>query len=186
MMLRSLALAALALTTAACAQVPPAQPEDPQDLPVADMPMGPMAPMGPPTGVRKITDGALGCEQIYAESRSLEADMVKQRAVSEAAQAEANVAQEAMMKNAGGGMGMGMGSSLLGMIPGAGMLSGMAQQAAMSSQMSAMQESQGRMMASYQRMMKAQEQLAYAQARNDHLVGLFMEKKCTLPEGAKP
>ena len=187
MLLRSAALPALllAFTVSACAQVPPAEePREEADLPMAGLPM---APMGPPPGVRKITDGALGCEQIYAESQALEASVARHRSESEAAQKEANAAQESMMKSASGGAGMSMGSSLLGMIPGAGMFSGMAQQAAMSAQMSGMQESQSKMMAAYQRMMQAQEQLAYAQGRNDHLVGLFLEKKCKVPEGqAKP
>lgn len=173
---------ALALATSACAQVPPADMADAPDLPLAGMPM---APSGPPAGVRKITDGTLTCEQIHAESSALERSLAGHRAESDAAQKDANAQQEALMKSASGGMGMGVGSSLLGMIPGGGLLSGMAQQAAMSAQVSGMQEAQSKMMASYQRMMQAQEQMAYAQARNDHLVGLFLAKKCELPQGGQ-
>lgn len=181
MTLRSPALAALtlALATSACAQVPSADAADAPDFPEAG------APPAPTPGVRKITDGALTCEQIYAESRGLEEAVARHRAESDAAQKDANAQQEALMKSASGGMGMGVGSSLLGMIPGAGMLSGMAQQAALSAQMSGMQDAQSKMMASYQRMMQAQEHLAYAQGRNDHLVGLFLAKKCTAPQGQR-
>jgi tagatose-1,6-bisphosphate aldolase non-catalytic subunit AgaZ/GatZ len=177
------ALLAAALAWPVHAQVVPAQDADQADVPLPPMQM---APVAPPVGVRKITDGAMSCEQIYAESRSLEDAVVKHRAASDAAQAEANVAQEAMMKRAAGGSAMPMASGLLGMIPGGGMVSGMAAQAAMSAQMSAMQESTAKMTASYQRMAQAQEQLAWAQARNDHLVGLFLGKNCKLPEGVKP
>ncbi len=176
-----LALLASVLALSARAQVPeaaPAETLEPMEPPMAQMPM---APMAPPAGVRKLTDGALGCEQIYAESRGLEAAIAKHQAEADAAQAEANTAQDAMMKNAGGG-GMSMGSSLLGMIPGANMFSGMAQQAAMSAQMSAMRDSQSKMMAAYQRVAQVQEQLAYAQARNDHLVDLFLKKGCKVPQ----
>lgn len=177
-----LALLASVLALSACAQVPEAAPEqalEPIEPPMAQMPM---APMAPPAGVRKITDGALSCEQIYAESRGLEAAIAKHQAESDAAQAEANAAQDAMMKSAGRGPGASVGSSLLGMIPGANMFSGMAQQAAMSAQMSAMRDSQSKMMASYQRVAQVQEQLAYAQARNDHLVDLFLKKGCRAPQ----
>ena len=110
--------------------------------------------------------------------------MVRHRAASEAAQAEANQAQQAMMSRASGSMAMPMASGLLGMIPGGSLISGMAAQAAMSSQMSAMQDGTAKMTASYQRVAQVQEQLAHAQARNDHLVGLFLQKKCKLPEAA--
>lgn len=184
MKFRPALLAALTATLAASAfaQLPPAGDEVEAD---AAMPSLPMGPMGPPPGVRKITDGTLSCEQIYAESRALEADIAKHHAASEGAQQEANVAQEGMMRNVGGmGMGASVGSSLLGMVPGGSMLSGVASQAAMSAQRSSMKDSQAKMMASYQRMMRAQEQLAHAQGRNDHLVGLFLQKNCKLPEGS--
>lgn len=192
MLFRLAALAAFSLAIPAYAQTPDAA--DVMDAPLPEMPVMPgdmmpapmmNMPMGPPPGVRKITDGALSCEQIYAESRSLEAEVAKYSAESDAAMQEANAAQQAMMSNAGSGVGT-QAVGLLGMVPGASMFTGMAQQAAMSAQMSALQESQSKMMTSYQRMAKVQERMAYAQARNDHLVGLFLEKKCKLPEGAKP
>lgn len=164
---------------AAFAQLPPLPPEDDDaELPV----MPPMAPASPPAGVRKLSDAGLSCEQIYAEATALEASMATHRAASDAAQQEAAKAQETMMKSASGSMAVPVASSLLGMIPGGGMISGMAAQAAMQSQMSAMQESTSQMTASYQRMAQAQEALAYAQARNDHLVGMFLSKGCKLPE----
>lgn len=158
---------------------------DEEDLPLPPMPA---APSGPPPGARKITDGALTCAQIQAESRSLEQAALQHRVEADTAQREANTSQQDMMKQAGGGMSaMPLASSLLGMLPGGSLVSSMAAEAAMSAQRSAMQDGAARMMASYQRIAQAQEQLAYAQARNDHLVGLFLAKKCKLAEEpAKP
>jgi hypothetical protein len=164
---------------AAFAQSMPVAEDDAADLP----PMPVMAPASPPAGVRKLSDAALSCDQIYAEASALEASVATHRAASEAAQREATQAQEAMMKSASGSMAVPVASSLLGMIPGGNMISGMAAQAAMQSQMSAMQDSTAQMTAAYQRMAQAQEALAHAQARNDHLVGLFLNKGCKLPEG---
>jgi hypothetical protein len=190
--LSALAAVAFALAAPAFAQLPMAVPDDVQ-IPAMPMPpmqgmqgMGGMAP-GPVAGVRKITDGALTCEQLYAESMALEQSMARHRTASDAAQQEANVAQEAMMKGARGSMAAPMATSVLSMIPGVGMFSGLAAQASMQAQMSSMQESTQQMTASYQRMAQAQEQLGMAQARNDHLVGLFLAKNCKLPEApAKP
>jgi flagellar hook-length control protein FliK len=183
--LLSVAALALALAAPAHAQQASADPDD-ADAAMPPLPMTPMPPMGPPPGVRKITDGALSCDQIYAESRGLEESIARHRATSDAAQAEATAAQDAMMKQANSAGSMPMGAGLLGMIPGAGMFSGMAAQAAVASQRSAMQESTAKVTSAYQRMAQAQEQLAYAQGRNDHLVGLFLQKNCKLPDGAKP
>lgn len=179
-----LAALALALALPAHSQTAQVDPDTEGVMPPMPMPMQGMAPMGPPPGVRKITDGALTCEQIYAESRSLEASIATHRATSDAAQAEATAAQDALMKQANSAGAMPMGAGMLGMIPGAGMFSGMAAQAAMSSQRSAMQEGTTKVTAAYQRMAQAQEQLAFAQGRNDHLVGLFLQKNCKVPEGA--
>lgn len=175
-------LAVLAITLAgpAFAQAPEAGTDDADVV----MPPMPMAPMGPPAGVRKVSDAGLSCEQILAESRSLEEAIVRHRAASEAAQRDANAAQDNMMKRASSASAMPMASSLLSMVPGAGMFGGLAAQAAMSAQQSAIQEGTSQVMAAYQKVTAAQEQLAYAEARNDHLVGLFLGRKCKLPEGA--
>ena len=91
------------------------------------------------------------------------------------------------MQQASSGMGAPVASTLLGMVPGGSMASSLAAQAQASAQRSAMQKGASRMTAAYQRMAQAQEQLAYAQARNDHLVGMFLDRKCKLPEaGAAP
>ncbi|TFZ00286.1 hypothetical protein [Ramlibacter humi] len=179
-----LALAlALSLPVFAAAPAATAEMED-EDLPD---PVMPAVPASPPAGVRKITDAALTCGQIHAESLALDAAIAKHRADAEAAQREANVAQEEVMQQAHSGMGAPVGSTLLGMVPGGGMVSSLAAQAQASAQRSAMQKGAGRMTAAYQRMAQAQEQLAYAQARNDHIVGLFLQKKCKLPDaGAAP
>jgi hypothetical protein len=178
--LAALAAFAFALAGLACAQAPETAADD-ADL---AMPAMPMAPMGPPAGVRKISDAGLSCQQIHTEARSLEEAIVKHRAASEAAQRDANAAQENMMKRASSAGAAPMASSLLSMVPGAGMFGGLAAQAAMSAQQSAIQEGTSQVMAAYQRVTAAQEQLAYAEARNDHLVGLFLDRKCRLPEGA--
>jgi hypothetical protein len=183
---RVIALLAAVVASAALAQQPPAGAADDDDDDLATpMPM-PVAPAAPPTGVRKLSDAGLSCEQIYAEATQLEKSIPERRAEADALQREANASQQAMMKSASSGMMPSVGASLLGMIPGAGMVSSLAQQAAASAQMSAMQEGTAKMMASYQRMAQVQEQLAYAQARNDHLVGMFLAKGCKLPEGPKP
>lgn len=186
MTLRLLALAAvvLAMAVPAFAQAPSMDAADADDVPFPAMPP---APSGPPAGVRRITDVALSCEQIHAESRGLEDAIATQHAASEAAQREAEAAQQELMKGAAGGSAMPVASSLLGMLPGGGMISGMAAQAAMSARMSAMQDGTAKVTAAYQRVARAQEQLAYAQGRNDHLVDLFLKKNCKLPaSGARP
>lgn len=167
----------LALAATAAEPEPPDMPDDGLGAPVMAM------PMNPPTGVRRITDGALTCEQLYAESLALEAAMVKHRIGADEAQREASEAQQAVMQQAGGGMGVPVASSLLGMVPGGSMVGSLAAQAQVSSQRAAMQKGTAQMTAAYQRMAQAHEQLAHAQARNDHLVGLFLERKCKLPEG---
>jgi hypothetical protein len=178
-----LACGALVLSATAWSQaVPAAQAEA---LDADEPPMMPMPPAAPPAGVRKLSDAGLSCEQIHAEATSLEKSIVQHRAASDAAQREANEAQQAMMSSASSGMGTSMATGLLGMLPGGGMVSGMAAQAAAQAQMSAMREGQGRMMSAYQRMAQAQEALAYAQARNDHLVGMFLQKGCKLPQAGK-
>lgn len=179
---RAAALLASLIAAAALAQQP-AAPADDDDLDVA--PPMPVMPAAPPAGVKKLSDAGLSCDQIYAEATQLEKTIPEHRAASDAAQREANEAQQAMMKSANSGMMPSMGASLLGMVPGGGMVSGLASQAAASARMSAMQESTAKIMASYQRMAQAQEALAYAQARNDHLVGMFLSKGCKLP-AAKP
>lgn len=173
-----LALPVLVLLLATAAGAQPAAP-DVDDLP--EPPLMPMAPPGPPAGIKKITDGALTCEQLYAESKSLEQAAARHRAESEAAQKEATVAQDAMMKQAASSTAVPVATSLLGMLPGGSMVGSLAAQAAMSSKMSAMQEGTAKVTASYQRMAQAQEQLAYAQGRNDHLVDLFLKKNCKVP-----
>lgn len=180
---RFAALAALALLLAL-----PAQAQVMVDSDAGDdaTPMMPMPPMAPPAGVRKISDAGLTCEQIHAEARSQEEAMARHRAAVDAAQREANTAQDAMMKRAAGGSAMPVASSLLSLVPGAGMFSGVAAQAAMSARQSALQEGTAQLTAAYQRIAALQEQMAYAQARNDHLVGLFLDRKCKLPEGAAP
>lgn len=184
MKFRFAVLAAFAITLAAPAFAQ--TPENTADDADLAMPSMPMAPMGPPAGVRKISDAGLSCQQIYAESRSLEEAIVRHRAASETAQRDANTAQDSMMKRASSASAMPMASSLLSMVPGAGMFGGLAAQAAMSAQQSAIQEGTSQVMAAYQRVTAAQEQLAYAEARNDHLVSLFLDRKCKLPEGAAP
>ncbi len=181
---RSLALIASLLAAAALAQQPPAAPAEEEDLDMA--PPMPMMPATPPASVKKLSDAGLTCDQIYVEATQLEKSIPEHRAASDAAQREANEAQQAMMKSASSGMMPSMGASLLGMVPGGGMVSGLAAQAAASARMSAMQDSTAKIMASYQRMAQAQEALAYAQARNDHLVGMFLSKGCKLPQAAKP
>ena len=91
------------------ADVVAAPPADMPPMP-ADMMPAPMMniPMGPPPGVRKLTDGSLSCEQIYNESRGLEAEVAQYSAESDAAMQEANVAQQALMSNAGPGVGSGI------------------------------------------------------------------------------
>ncbi|MET0311544.1 MAG: hypothetical protein ABW051_05795, partial [Burkholderiaceae bacterium] len=147
-----------------------------------EMPMGGFG--APPAGIRKLTDGALTCEQIYAESRALEKSSAEQQAVVDAAQREAAQAQEAMMRGARGSTMSGMASGLLGSLPGVGLVGGLAAQASMTSRMAAAQEGTTAMTQAYQRVASASQSMAYAQARNDHLVGMFLQKGCKTPDAA--
>lgn len=137
----------------------------------------------PAPNVRKITDGNLTCEQIYAESTSLEATISTQQAAVAAAQKEAQKAQDSMISGAMSSPGTGVATSILGMIPGAGIAAGLASQAAIAAQQAAAQQSATDMNQAYQRMATLSESLAQAQARNDYLIGLFLQKNCKAPGG---
>jgi hypothetical protein len=142
---------------------------------------------GPPPNVRKITDGALTCEQILAESRQLEQSAATHQAAADNAQREAAQAQDLMMKQAMGARGGGMSSAatgLLGMLPGVGFIGGIAAQSAAESRMASMQQQTAVVTQVYERMAQSHQALQFAQARNDHLVGLFLQKGCKVPEGA--
>jgi hypothetical protein len=145
----------------------------------------------PLAGVKKITDGSLSCGQIHAEVQGLEKSLAGQQAGAAAAQQVADDARNAMMSQSmerGGGMqrGMGMASSLLGMIPGVGMVAGMAgsmgAQADMSARMAGIQDNTNKMMAAQQKAMELQQAMASAQARHEHLIDLFLRKNCSLPQ----
>ena len=144
--------------------------------------------------VRQLGDGELSCAQLYAETQALDAGSRAQEAESAKAQKAMADSQEQMMKQAtdmrGMGMGAGMGSSLLGMIPGAGQIQGMAMQAAASARMNGMQDKVNQMMQAQNQLMQAEQGLEYARARSDHLTDLFLKKGCKLSEvkasGADP
>lgn len=144
--------------------------------------------------VRNLGDGELSCAQIYAETQALDASSRAQAAESAKAQKAMADSQEQMMKQAtdmrGMGMGAGIGSSLLGMIPGAGQIQGMAMQAAASARMNDMQDKVNRMMQAQNELMQAEQGLEFARARSDHLTDLFLKKGCKLSEvkasGADP
>lgn len=142
------------------------------------------APAAAQGGVRRITDAALSCDQIYEESRRLEEEISRHRAASEAAQREAAAIQEAMTGSSSGSGALPVASSLLGSIPGVGMFAGLATSAATSAQMANLKEKTEQMSAAYERLAAAQERAAHAEARNDHLVALFLDRKCKLPEAA--
>lgn len=173
----ALAVALVGVASMAWAQAPAAGTMDADDA--MEMPMP--AYGGPPPNVRKLTDGSLTCEQIYAESKMLEQSAATHQATVDAAQREAMQAQEAMMKSARGGGMSGTATGLLGALPGLGFVGGLAAQAQASSRMAAAQEGNAAMTQAYQRMAGATQSLAYAQARNDHLVGLFLQKGCKAP-----
>ena len=82
----------------------------------------------------------------------------------------------------GVGMGSAIGSSLLGMIPGAGHIQGMAMQAAASARMSDMQNNVNQMMQAQNQLMQVEMSLEYARARGEHLTDLFLRKGCKLSE----
>jgi hypothetical protein len=136
--------------------------------------------------VKKLSDSELTCAQIHAETRILEK-------TSQAKQTEAMQAQEAMteiqnemMKQAsgmgGGGMGSMVGSGLLGMIPGAGLVQGAVMQAANEARRASMQDGAHKMMQVQTRSMNAEQALEHAQARSEHLADLFLKKDCKLSQ----
>lgn len=142
----------------------------------------------PMRSVRKLSDSALTCAQIQAETQTLEKAGQAQQA--EAAQAQEAMAdtQSEMMKNTnalrGGGVGSAIGSRLLGMIPGAGEIQSYAMQAAAEARRAYVQEGVNKMMQNQTRLMHLEQALEHTQARSEHLVDLFLKKGCTLSQRA--
>lgn len=136
--------------------------------------------------VRKLSDSDLTCAQIYAETQALEKSSQAHQAESTQAQAAMTETQNDMMKQAnsmgGGGFGSAVGSSLLGMIPGAGQLQSYAMQAAAEARRASMQDSAQKMMQAQTQLMKLEQAMEHAQARSDHLADLFLKKGCKLSE----
>ncbi|MCY1165130.1 hypothetical protein D9M73_50300 [compost metagenome] len=146
---------------------------------------------GQPAGVKKMSDAALDCQQIYAETETLQKSLAEQQAGAAAAQQAADDVRNGMMSQAmsgGGGMqrGASMASGLLGMIPGVGMVAGLVggagAQASMQARMADMQDSTNKMMQAQQKAIDIQQAMAWSQARHEHLVDLFLKKNCTLPQ----
>lgn len=161
---------------------------------------------GPQPSVRKLSDNELNCEQIYAETETLQKTGDAQRADAEAAaqavtEATNDMMQQAMSargKDGGSGMGMGMVSSLtslLGAIPGSGgmaasmvgrIINRVASQATEAGGSSEMPENMKKMLAKMmevqQKMANAEGDMYYTQARHDYLVDLFLKKDCKLSQ----
>lgn len=151
----------------------------------ADMSAMPFAaPQG--ANVRQLGDGELSCEEIYAETQALDRTAREQQAKAREAQDAMAKSQEAMISQAtsrSSGVGMGViGGSLLSMVPGGGLVSGLAMKAATSSRASAMQEETNRLMRTQTEMMNSEQALQYTRARSDHLAGLFLDKGCRLSD----
>lgn len=136
--------------------------------------------------VRKLGDGELSCEEIYAETQVLDRTAREQQAKAREAQDAMAKSQEAMISQAtsrSSGVGMGViGGSLLSMVPGGGLVSGLAMKAATNSRASAMQEETNRLMRTQTEMMNSEQALQYTRARSDHLAGLFLDKGCRLSD----
>lgn len=145
-----------------------------------EMPV-PAYPSGQPQNVRKLTGGTLTCEQIYAESSGLEKTIATHKSTLDAAQQEAMQAQDSMLSSSMGGGMASMATSMLGMVPGAGMASSLVAQAQAAAQMAAAQQSASSMSHAYQRVAAAGEAMAHAQARNDYLIGMFLQRQCKVP-----
>lgn len=175
-------------------------PELPATAPGIELPAGmgampmPMQPgPNPMRGVRKLSDGELSCAQIYAETQALEKTGEAQQAEATQAQQAMAQSQDEMMKQAngmrGGGVGSAIGNSVLGMIPGAGYVQGMAMQAAASARMANMQDNVNKMMQAQNQLMNHEQALELTRARSEHLTELFLKKGCKLSSlkgGAEP
>lgn len=154
------------------------QVEYPDELPPLEYAAPPMA------NVRELRDGELTCAEIYAETQALERTGREQQAKARQAQEAMTKSQEAMTKqasNMSGGMGA-IGGGLLSMVPGGGLVSGLAARAATSARTSAIQQETNRMMQTQMEMINTEQALQYTQARSDHLAGLFLDKGCKLSE----
>lgn len=153
--------------------------------------MPPMHVPAPPSrNVRKLSDSDLTCAQIHAETLALEEASRGPQAEAAQAQAAMTATQNEMMQSANslrgggmvGGLGAAVGSSLLGMIPGAGQIQGYAMQAAAEARRAGIQDSVQKMMQAQTRLMNAEQALEHARARSDHLADLFLRKGCKLSE----
>ncbi|MBL0919893.1 MAG: hypothetical protein IBJ14_14415 [Hydrogenophaga sp.] len=140
----------------------------------------------PVQSVRKLSDGELGCGQIYTESQTLEKALLAWQAEAAQAQQAMDDTQNEMLHRAqdarGGGLGAAIGGGLLGLVPGGGQVAGYAAQAAASARRAGMQESANRMVQAQGRLMKLEQAMEHAQARSEHLADLFLKKGCRLSE----
>lgn len=137
----------------------------------------------PPAGVRKINDGALNCRELYVETERLQQRIAEKKAAAATVQREASAVQDKMFDESsqggtGGGFGSSLASSLLGMIPGGGMVGIAAMQASASARQATIQNSAKSMMQLQLTGAEIQQDIAYAEARHDHLVDLFLRKAC--------
>jgi hypothetical protein len=159
---------------------------------------------GLPPNVRKLGDNDLSCEQIYAETETLQKAGEEQRAAAESASQAVTDATNEMMQQAmsmrgkEGGMGMNMMSSLtglLGMLPGSGgmaasmvgrIVNQVAAQASDTSNQSGMPDNMKKLLEKMidiqQKMVNAEGDMYYTQARHDYLVDLFLKKDCKLSQ----
>jgi hypothetical protein len=153
-----------------------------------ELPAGAIMQFTPPVtpNVRKLSDSELTCSQIYAETQDLEKAGAEQSVKIDQAQRQMAESQNEMMQQSsnipGSGIASTVGNSLLGMLPGGGMVSSMAMQAALDVRRSAMQENVTKMMQTQNQLMNVSQSMQYTQARQEHLADLFLKKGCKLSQ----
>ncbi len=148
-----------------------------------------------PTGpVKKLGDGELTCNQLYAEVSDLEKTIVQRQSEYEALMTKVSQSARDMAaaaRGAGGATGaINTITGLAGLIPGAGFIAGtvgsLASSAAQDAQFNAIDAQMAEMEATQGQLMKLGGELGTATARREHLTELFLKKDCKVSELQAP
>ncbi|TFY96590.1 hypothetical protein [Ramlibacter humi] len=165
-------------------------------LPLADVtaqglltiPQMPSAGTPTTSGVRKLTDSELSCSAMETEVAALEQEATAKREQSDALNAEFRKSQEELVSAMRSAVPTTAGMGLISMLPGGSVAGSLLAQSASSNRLNATAEYNRKMQAMQARAALMQTDIARAEARKDHLVGMYLQKGCrsTKSAGAEP
>ncbi len=137
---------------------------------------------GQPPDVARLSDSDASCEQLFAESEWLRtriASMPKGPDPMEMSRQMQEDMRQAQKKMMSGQRARGIGSALLGLVPGAGMAAGALSSLGRSGpNTDALYDAMDKNMKAQQESMEAMGRLAQLHGRREHLTGLFLDRRC--------